>query len=202
MIIAGAGGHAREIIDLLPSADLANSILFDDFSKDIPAAIMGISIISDIAKLNPFINEDNRLVLGTGNGLLRESFKKKLEFIGAKLYTVKSTFSQISNYNVVIGAGVNIMTYVLISNNVTIGEGALINARANIHHDVSVGKFSEISPGVLLLGGVVIGDFSFIGAGAIIFPKVKIGNNCTIGAGSVVTKDVADGLKIKGEPAK
>ena len=47
-----------------------------------------------------------------------------------------------------------------------------------------------------------VGDETFIGLNVTILPKVKIGKKCIIGAGSVVTRDVPDGAKVVGNPAR
>lgn len=65
-----------------------------------------------------------------------------------------------------------------------------------------MGSFCELSPGCHVLGKVQIGDLSSIGSGAVILPGVTIGAGVVVGAGAVVTKNVPDGAKIKGIPAK
>lgn len=47
-----------------------------------------------------------------------------------------------------------------------------------------------------------IGEGTCIGPRAIILPGVTIGRNCVIAAGSVVNRDVPDGAKVIGSPAR
>lgn len=49
---------------------------------------------------------------------------------------------------------------------------------------------------------VSIGPGAWIGAGAIVLPGVAIGASAVVGAGSVVTKDVPEGCKVVGSPAR
>ncbi len=49
---------------------------------------------------------------------------------------------------------------------------------------------------------VHIGPKAWIGAGAILLPGVAIGEGAVVGAGSVVTKDVPEGSKVVGSPAR
>jgi acetyltransferase-like isoleucine patch superfamily enzyme len=51
-----------------------------------------------------------------------------------------------------------------------------------------------------MAGNCKIGAGTFIGSGAVIFPGIEIGQNCIIGAGTVVTKDVANNMKVIGNP--
>lgn len=48
---------------------------------------------------------------------------------------------------------------------------------------------------------VRIGSNSRIGARAIVMPGVSIGEGCSVAAGAVVFRDVADGIKVSGNPA-
>ena len=43
---------------------------------------------------------------------------------------------------------------------------------------------------------------AMIGAGAVIRPEIVIGSNAVVGAGAVVTKEVPDGAKVVGNPAR
>lgn len=47
-----------------------------------------------------------------------------------------------------------------------------------------------------------VGNSVRIGSGAVILPGVHIGNHCVIGAGAVVTRDMPDGEKWAGVPAR
>ena len=56
-------------------------------------------------------------------------------------------------------------------------------------------------PGAVLTGRVVVDDFATIGANATVLPSVRVGRSAVIGAGAVVTKDVPNGITVKGVPA-
>ena len=47
-----------------------------------------------------------------------------------------------------------------------------------------------------------MGARTFVGAGAVILPNVVIGSDVVIGAGAVVTKDIVNGMMVKGVPAR
>lgn len=84
----------------------------------------------------------------------------------------------------------------------TIEKGAIINSGAIIEHECWVGKFAHIAPGAVLCGNVRIGEGSFIGAGSVVKQGVSIGKNVVVGAGSVILKDLQDGSKAFGNPAR
>lgn len=95
-----------------------------------------------------------------------------------------------------------------------IGENCSIQCHVSIPPGWKIGNNVFIGPGVRFVNdlypqvgiewkitGGVIEDNVSIGCGAIILP-VRLGKGCLIGAGSVVTKDVLEGITIKGNPAK
>ena len=205
MIIAGAKGFAKEIIEVfwqLKKAD--NLCLFDDVNTDLPETIFDqFLIITEISKAAEYLETiDNRFVLGVGTPYSRKTLAEKLIKIGGSLQKLISPLSHIGHFDIEIGAGVTVMTSSVITSSVAIGIGTLINKCCIISHDVKIGEYCDIAPNTKVTGGVCIGNHTFVGAGSIIVPNVSIGDFVTIGAGSVVTKDVPDCTTVVGVPAK
>ncbi len=206
MVILGAGGHAKEVLDVLKQQNIPDKLAFyDDVSSDrnYPELFKQYKRLRTFEELNEwFIKTDNRFLLGIGELEPRKILRK----IGVKALgeeqTLIATNAVVSDLNSIIGKGTQIMSLAFISADVHIGNSVLVNSRVNIHHDVILGSFCEIGPGATILGRVQIGHSTFIGAGAIILPGVKIGHNCTVGAGAVVTKNINDNMIVKGNPAK
>lgn len=205
MLVIGAKGLAKEVLEVLIRDYSENDIVFyDDVSDDLPEFIFGkFNIITslDLAK-EYFEKVDSRFVLGIGNPELRKLLTKKMISIGGKITSIISSSAYIGSFDNIIEEGVSIMARVVITNSIIIRVGTLINQLASIGHDVEIGKFVEICPNVSISGNCIIGDNVFIGTGAIILPKVKIGNNVKIGAGAVVNKDLPDNCTAVGIPAK
>lgn len=202
MVIAGAGGHAREIIDLLTVAEREQTYFFDNIRTDSPLTICNIPVLSSIPLLAEQFASDPRFLLGTGSPESRRFLFDLFTKAGGVATTIIADTAFVSGIETSIGEGSNVMAFAFISNSVHIGIGTLINTRANIHHDVKVGSFCEIGPGAVLLGAAEVGNETMIGAGTVVLPKVKVGTGVKIGAGSVVTRDVPDGMTVKGVPAK
>ncbi len=202
MIILGAGGHARELLDIIKLIDSGKHYFFDDTINDLPKFINGISVIRQIEVALRLLQDGHEIVLGVGGVNSRKNLYRKFLEHGITAKSIIAPSCIISDCNVIIEDGVNIMHHVLISNNVCVGKNALINSKVNLHHDVMVGDFCEIAPGATLLGGVNVAKNTFIGAGAVLLPNVQIGPNCIIGAGAVVLNDLAPGTLTVGVPAK
>ena len=203
MIVLGARGHAIEVLDLLENMDDFNLCFYDDVNNDTPARLFNrYPVLRSESEALDHLRMDARVVIGIGNGKLREKLATRAIAWGGKLHTVIAANARIGRHEVKLGEGLNIMDGVLISNETAVGEGSLINARAVLHHNVSVGCYCEVSPGAQLLGHVRVGDYSQVGAGAIILPHIIIGRGATVGAGAVVTRNVDDFETVVGVPAR
>ena len=184
MIIVGAKGFAKEVLEILHQLNQLNNLVFyDDVNNDVSNKLfLKFSILKTIneAQLH-FETIDNRFVMGIGNPILRKKLTEKFENIEGKSYSTISNFSRIGSYNVQIGDGCNILDGTIISNDVSIGKGCILYYNSVITHDCTIGDFVEISPSVTILGKCKIGSYSQIGANATILPNINIGENVVIG---------------------
>ena len=207
MLILGAGGHSKEVLEVLTQCNLLNMLFFYEdmqHKKDNSNSLMynNYKIIRDLKTVSEIIKLDNYFVVGVGNPKLRSDFTDRMSKIGGVVFGLRSPQAYISNFDVVLGEGVDIMHGAFISNSVQIEQGTLINRFANISHDVQIGRYCEISPQANILGGAVIGNYCSIGASAVILPKIRVGANSVVGAGAVVIKNVEENTIVAGNPAK
>ncbi|NMH25332.1 acetyltransferase [Flavobacterium solisilvae] len=205
MILVGAKGFAKEVLEVLHQLNqLDHLVFYDDVNEDTPHLLYEQFPVlkTKEAAAHYFKTVDNRFTIGVGNPVLRKKLVVKFEAIGGVFTSTISPNAHIGHFGNCIDDGCNIMTNALISNNVKIGKGALIYFNTIITHDTIIKDFVEISPGATLLGNCNIGNYSQIGSNATILPKVSIGENVIVGAGSVVTKDVPDNCLVVGIPAK
>lgn len=204
MLIIGAKGFAKEVLEIITQQNCEEKIFFfDDVSKEIAGKLFDkFEIIRTIEDAKNIFIYDNRFTIGVGNPNIRKQLYEKFIQIGGNFTSTISPFANIGHFENVIGNGCNIMTGAIITNSVSIGKGCLINLNCTIGHDCKIGDFVELSPAVNISGNCVIGENCYIGTGAIILPKIHIGKNVTIGAGSLVTKDLPDDVLVYGSPAK
>ena len=108
--------------------------------------------------------------------------------------------------------GVTILDKVEVGGNSVVCEGALkpteigfgskVNAASLIGHNVKIGSNTLIHAGVVASGGCQIGNHCWIGTNATILEKRKVSNNVLVGSGTIVNKDVAENLKVVGNPMR
>lgn len=202
MLILGAGGHAKELLQILARQEKQAGLSFFDNIRPATTLFEIFNIVSSFEEAKTLLAADPYYAIGFGGTVGREKLSDRIAQLGGILTSIICPTALIGSFDVHLETGLNVMSQVFISNSVYIGTGTLLNYGVNIHHDVTIGKYCELSPKSQVLGGAVIGDYTAIGAGAIVLPKVKIGHHVSIGAGSVVTKDIPDNCVAVGVPAR
>ncbi len=204
MIIIGAKGFAKEVLEILHKAgNVENLVFYDDVNADLTGRLFDtFPILKSFEEAKHYFDTiDNRFTIGIGNPILRKKIYDKFTSIGGVYTSVISDTANLGSYGITIGEGANILPGVIVSNSVKIGIGGMIYYNAIITHDCEIGDFVEISPAATILGRCKIGSYTHIGANATILPDLVIGKNVTVGAGSVVTKDIPDNSVVAGVPA-
>lgn len=205
MLILGAKGFAKEVLEVIHQLDQTKNLAFyDDINEDLQGTLYNrFKILKTIEEaLIYFKTIDNRFTIGIGNPILRKKLYDKFTSLGGEFSSSISPLAHIGVFGNEIEMGCNIMTGTIITSDVKVKKGTLINLNCTIGHDCIIGKFVELSPGVSISGNCTIGDYSILGTSATVLPKVTIGKNVIVGAGAVVTKDVPDNSLVVGIPGK
>lgn len=191
MILFGASGHCKVIIDIL----LLNNYKIDKILDDKP-------LVQELYNIPVFLNdgkiETQKAIISIGNNVSRKKIATlyNLEYISA--FHPKATISKFSN----IGFGTVAMANCSINPDVTIGNHCIINTNAIIEHDCEISDFVHICPNAAVAGNVKIGEGSQIGIGACLKQGISIGKWCVIGAGAVILEDVLDNSVVVGNPGR
>jgi len=200
--VYGAGGHARVVYELIESSKAFEVVGFiDDDETRAGEVFLDYELITNMSnfeKANSEINVGN-VFLAIGNDEMREKIAVKIK--NYEFPTVIHSTAIISS-EVNIGCGTVIMPGVVIEPGVNIGEHCIINNGAIIGHGSRIGDFCHISGNAVVSGEVVVGKGSLVAIGSCITPQVNVGEYCIIGAGSVISRNVPDGAKMMGNPAR
>ena len=205
MLIIGAKGFAKEVLEIVHQLDELNELVFyDDVNKDLPALLFSrFPILKPLEEATKYFkNTDKRFTIGIGNPILRKKLYDKFTQLGGEFTSTISPFAHIGHFGNSIEAGCNVMTGSVLTNDIVLKKGVLVNLNCTIGHDSIINEFVELSPGVNISGNCTIGAFTNIGTSAIILPKVNLGKNVIIGAGAVVTTSIPDNSVAVGIPAK
>lgn len=204
VLILGAGGHGRVVLDILHQARGFDVVGFLDNNPDIiNRRIDGVPVRGLIDDL-PRVAGDNGITgvviaigdNGTRRGLARHVENCGLELISAIHPSATLARSATIGRNVVIAAGA------IVCANCQIGDSVILNTGCVVDYQTMIGEGTHICPGVRIAGRVKVEPGVFVGIGATIVPKITLGCESIIGAGSVVINDVAPLATVVGVPAR
>ena len=182
MILYGASGHSKVIIDILE----ANGIPIDYIVDDNPnlSSLLGYKVQRNVGQYE-------EAIVAIGSCEIR---KQIVSSIKVGKYEIAVHPSAIISPHAQIGEGSVVMQGAIVQSCAEIGKHCIVNTGASVSHDVKLGDFVHIAPHATITGGVEIGEGTWIGAGAVIKQGVHIGSWTMIGAGSVVVDDIPSGV--------
>lgn len=190
MILYGASGHAKVIIDTLEALGKRIDWIVDDDANR--KELLGYEVRRNTGKYDAAI-------IAIGNCQIRQEKVKELD---VKTWETAVHPSAVVSPRACLGEGTVVMAGVLINACANVGRHCIVNTGASIGHDVEVSDFVHVAPHATLAGGVSVGEGTWIGAGSVVKQGIHIGKNCMIGAGSVVVKDIPDGVTAYGNPCR
>ncbi len=205
ILILGAGGHAKVIVDIVEEAGKYNlvGILDQNFAEKEP--LLGYPLLGKEEDLPKLIKEHaiRGIIIAIGDNFIRSEVAKGIKENYPELSFPSAIHPKtIIAKDVKIGEGTVIMAGVSINPGSTIGSFCILNTNAIFDHDSSMGDFSSLAPGVTVGGDCQVGSHSAIGIGSTILHGIKVGEHSVIGAASLVNKRISPYTVAYGLPAK
>lgn len=204
IVLVGAGGHCKVIIDLIRSTRKYEIVGITD-SKCIGHKLLDVPIIGNDEVLSQVYKggvKNAFVALGALNNMgIRDEIYYNLKKIGYDIPVLIHNKAIVSS-SAKLKEGACVMAGAVVNAGSEVGQNCIINTGAIIEHDCIIGRNTHISPRACLSGGVKIGNTSHIGVGAAIIQGVSIGSGVVIGAGAVVVNDIKDKVTAVGVPAK
>jgi UDP-perosamine 4-acetyltransferase len=197
LLVIGAGGHGRVLIDALQLAGRSILGVVDPAFAAGSLAPSGLKVLGGDEALDRFSAGDVMMVNGVGSTrtmVQRDLIYRRLSAKGFRFATVVHPSAVVSP-SAKLAEGVQVMAGCVIQSGASIGANSIINTSASVDHDCKIGESVHIAPGVTLSGSVNVGDAAHIGTGAVVIQGVSIGRNSLVAAGAVVYRDVADGTQ-------
>ncbi|MES2218870.1 MAG: acetyltransferase [Pseudomonadota bacterium] len=205
LIIIGAGGHAKVLIDCLLQQSAVNIIGILDNNPSVHGqSVLGIPVLGGDEKIANFPTNAVQLVNAVGSidiPLRRAAVYQHFKALGYQFLSVVHHTAYVAK-TVKLGEGVQIMAGVVLQPDCKLGNNVIINTGASLDHDVQIGDHCHVAPGVVVSGNVTIAASSHLGARAVILQGLKIGERCLIAAGAVVIHPITTDSRVAGVPAK
>lgn len=193
LILYGASGHAKVIVDILQLQGIKIDAIIDDNEN-----IKYLETYPVTTPLDMPIQKNDSLLISIGNNRVRKKLSENYNNTFITAIHPKSIIAKTAQ----IGDGSVVMAFGVINPGAKIGKHVIINTSSVVEHDCQLEDFVHVSPHAILSGGVKVGEGTHIGSGAVIIPNINIGKWATIGAGTVIIRDVPDGATVVGNPGR
>lgn len=203
IIVIGAGGHAKSLIELVESTSQFQIKGLIGMANEIGKKVLNYEVFDSDENINRYISSSS-FALGIGqikSSAFRFTIFNKIKELGGSFPVLVSSSSVVSNH-AKIEEGTTIFHQTLINSGAKIGKCSIINSGAIVEHDASIGDFCHISTNATINGNCTLGNAVFIGSGSTLIQETKITSNCVIGAGSLVTKNILEEGIHFGSPIK
>ena len=204
ILIVGAGGHGRVVLEIIQAAAQFRPAGFIDADAGLAGTtIAGVPVLGSLNVLPRLLQQRKgfRAVIAIGDNRIRRTYAAKVAAAGIELVSAVHP-SAIVSPSATVGRNVVIAAGAIIATEAVIGDSVLVNTGAIVDHECHVGDGVHICPGAKLSGRVTVGAGAFIGLGATVIQCLEIGAEAIVGAGAVVIHDVEPGATVVGVPAR
>jgi sugar O-acyltransferase (sialic acid O-acetyltransferase NeuD family) len=203
IVIVGAGGFGREVLQWARDAWPDRASLISGFLSDDPRRLDGFSngagILSTVADYHPAAGE--YLLLGIGVPYSRRRVAEYLRAREARFLTLLHPQAVVAA-SAEIGEGSIICPFAVVSDSAVLGRFVLVNYHASFGHDAAAGEYAVLSPYATLGGGARVDDEVFLGLHASVGPGIAVGARSKVSANScVLAATPADSL-VYGVPGR
>ncbi len=201
LIIVGAGGHGKVVVDAAISAGYKVIGFIDDVADKSP--LRGLDFLGKTGDIPSVLSKfpGASVIVAVGGNAIRQSIVSRLREWQVRWGTVLHPSSIISHY-ARVGIGTVAMPGVVVNAGARIGGHVILNTACSVDHDCIIQDYTHISPGAHLAGNVIIGTGVHIGTGVSIIPGCSVGSWSVIGAGASVVSDIPSGVVVVGVPAR
>jgi UDP-perosamine 4-acetyltransferase len=207
VVVVGAGGHARSVIDALrtSAADFEPVACTDPDPARAGSAVDGVPVLGDDGVLEGLREEGIEGaclgVGGVGDNLPRAQLHARLRGIGFRLPAVVHGRAYVAA-SATLGEATVVLAGAIVGAGCQLGNDVIVNSGAIVEHDCVIGDHVHLASGCALGGGVGVDVHAHVGLGARVLQERRVGENAIVGAGAVVVRDVPPGQVVVGCPAR
>jgi sugar O-acyltransferase (sialic acid O-acetyltransferase NeuD family) len=194
LLVVGAGGHAKVVID---AAEAAGHAVVGVVGQpgDAPE-ILGHPVIASAEGL-----EADGFVVAIGDNATRARYYA--DYLASGLApAVVAHPSVVLGSDVELGGGTFVAAGAVINTGARIGADSILNTGCTVDHDCVIGAHSHLGPQVALCGAVTLGEGALMGVGSCASPGASVGAWSVVGAGAAVIGELPDRSVCVGTPAR
>ena len=198
LVMIGAGGHARVLLDILARQAQLPAAIFCAETACLPAPFSAIPQYHDDSQISIFPAEQVLLINAVGRlpgEHRRMQIFEKFKLQGYQFASVISEKALVSS-QCQLGEGVQILDGCIVNSGVVVAQNCILNTASVVEHDCRLDAHVMVAPGAVLCGNVHCKEQAFIGAGATVIQNLAIGKAALVAAGATVVCDLLDNQKI------
>jgi UDP-perosamine 4-acetyltransferase len=199
IVIFGAGGHAKVVIDTCVAAGLRPVVCLGESKWN---SLLGVPVEPEANAASWLSRGILNAAIAIGNNQVRERVGIAAADSGFTLTSIISPFAYVAS-SASVGAGTVVMAGAVIQPEAVLGIMNVINTGASIDHECRLGRAVHVAPHATLCGNVVVGDRTWIGAGSTVIEGIYIEADVFVAAGAAVVTSIRHaGARIGGVPAR
>jgi sugar O-acyltransferase (sialic acid O-acetyltransferase NeuD family) len=204
VVIIGAGGLGREVLDILesinkhrPTYEVLGFLDDKGGDRDLLAG-RGMTVLGKVEQLGSL---DAQYLIAIGASEPRRRIDAFATEHGRQAAIAIHPAATLGS-DVVIGPGTIIAAGARLTTNIKLGRHVQIHTNATVGHDADLQDYVTVLPGANVGGSVTLEQEATIGSGAVVIQGLTIGAQTTVGAGAVVVRDLPEGVTAVGVPAR
>jgi sugar O-acyltransferase (sialic acid O-acetyltransferase NeuD family) len=210
LVIVGAGGFGREVIDVMDAVNAASSDsvyellgVLDDAPSEVNLGRLAERDVEFLGGVDEFLDRQltAEYAIGIGSPRARRLVTSKFDAAGLTGATLIHP-SVTTGHDCRVGAGSVLCAGVRLTTNIRLGRHVHLNLNVTVGHDTTLGDFVSVNPLASISGDVVIEDCVLVGVSGVILQGLTVGANSTVGGSACVVRNVPPDVVVKGIPAR
>lgn len=183
LVIVGAGGHGRSILELVRLSATHEVKAFLDDQQPPGTDILGVPVWGPCADLAQLPSKGvNAVHVAIGHNATRQALAERAVSAGLSLATLVHPRAFVSP-SATLGAGCAVMAFAALGTEAVLAQGAIVNIGAVVDHHARVGAFGHLGANATMAGGTRIGARAWLQAGAALGYGVHLADDTVVAAG-------------------
>jgi sugar O-acyltransferase (sialic acid O-acetyltransferase NeuD family) len=184
LLIIGAGGHGRVVLETAELQGRWEDIVFLDDRNDVDI-VLNHRIIGKLQEYENFVGQYEYAIVCIGDNDGRLYLIEKLLKAGYKIPVIIHPKASVSRYSH-IGQGSVILAGAVVNTNASIGTGCIININSCVDHDAVIDDGVHVCSGAVVRSMCSVGRLSYIGAGSCVKSGAVLNEKFVLQDGRVI----------------
>ncbi len=184
LLVVGAGGHGRSVVEAAELSGQFEVMGFLDDSLPVGDRVVGVIVLGPVVSMAHHRAGTDHAIVAIGNNTVREKLSQQLAAVGFICETVVHPRAIVSP-SAVLGACSAVMAGAIVGTEARLGMGSIVNCGAVVDHHAIVEDFAHLGVNASMTGSTVLGRGAWMQAGA------ALGYGVRVAAGEVLLPGAA-----------